>query len=82
MATLTIKGMPDELYQRLKASAAEHRRSLNNEAIVRLEDALRRRREGEEALLERIRERRERLAKTMPPLTDEFINEAKNWGRP
>lgn len=82
MATLTIKGIPDELYQRLKASAAEHRRSLNNEAIVRLEDALRRRRESEEALLARIDARREALAKTMPPLTDEIINEAKNWGRP
>ena len=38
--TLTLKNIPDEVYERLKASAATHRRSLNNEAIVCLESAL------------------------------------------
>lgn len=38
--TLTLKNIPDDLYQRLKASAAGHRRSLNNEAIVCLEAVL------------------------------------------
>jgi plasmid stability protein len=38
--TLTLKGIPDEVYERLKASAATHRRSLNSEAIVCLENAL------------------------------------------
>jgi len=39
-ATLTLKNIPDEVYQRLKLSAATHRRSMNSEAIVRLEAAL------------------------------------------
>lgn len=38
--TLTLKNIPDEVYHRLKAAAALHRRSLNSEAIVRLEAAL------------------------------------------
>lgn len=38
--TLTLKNIPDEVYERLKASAVTHRRSLNNEAIVCLESAL------------------------------------------
>jgi plasmid stability protein len=38
--TLTLKNIPDEVYERLKASAAMHRRSLNSEAIVCLESVL------------------------------------------
>jgi len=38
--TLTLKSIPDEIYERLKASAAKHRRSLNSEAIVCLESVL------------------------------------------
>jgi plasmid stability protein len=38
--TLTLKNIPDEVYQRLRASAEAHRRSLNSEAIVCLEAVL------------------------------------------
>ncbi|MCL2162097.1 MAG: Arc family DNA-binding protein [Betaproteobacteria bacterium] len=38
--TLTLKNIPDEVYERLKASAKTHRRSLNSEAIVCLESML------------------------------------------
>lgn len=38
--TLTLKNIPDEVYERLKASAETHRRSLNSEAIVCLEAVL------------------------------------------
>jgi plasmid stability protein len=37
---LTLKNVPDEVYERLKASALAHRRSLNSEAIVCLETML------------------------------------------
>lgn len=39
-ATLTLKSIPDVVYERLKASAEAHRRSINSEAIVCLESAL------------------------------------------
>jgi plasmid stability protein len=38
--TLTLKNIPDAVYERLKASAQSHRRSLNSEAIVCLEAVL------------------------------------------
>jgi plasmid stability protein len=38
--TLTLKGIPDDLYVRLKQTAEVHRRSMNNEAISLLETAL------------------------------------------
>lgn len=38
--TLTLKNIPVEVYERLKASAETHRRSLNSEAIVCLESVL------------------------------------------
>lgn len=37
---LTLKNIPDEVYNRLKIAAGMHRRSLNSEAIVFLEAAL------------------------------------------
>ena len=38
--TLTLKNIPDEVYEQLKVSAERHRRSLNSEAIVCLETVL------------------------------------------
>lgn len=35
--TLTVKKIPDEVYERLKHSAKMNRRSMNSEAIVCLE---------------------------------------------
>ena len=38
--TLTLKNIPDEVYDQLKLSAETHRRSMNSEAIVCLEAVL------------------------------------------
>ncbi|MCE2950344.1 MAG: FitA-like ribbon-helix-helix domain-containing protein [bacterium] len=38
--TMTLKNIPDMVYERLKASALLHRRSMNSEAIVCLEACL------------------------------------------
>ena len=38
--TLTLKGIPDELYERLKESAGANHRSLNSEVLARLESQL------------------------------------------
>jgi antitoxin FitA len=38
--TLTLKNIPDSVYERLKASAEMNRRSMNSEAIVCLEAVL------------------------------------------
>lgn len=45
MPTLVLRNVPDDLYQRLKETAAEHRRSMTQEAIVSLRTALARQQE-------------------------------------
>jgi len=40
MATLTIRNLPDDLHRALRARAADHRRSINREAIACLEAVL------------------------------------------
>lgn len=40
MPTLVVKNLPEALHERLKAQAAEHRRSITMEAIVLLEQGL------------------------------------------
>lgn len=60
MATLTLKNVPDDLYERLKALAGAHRRSLNQEAIVSLQAAVGLK--SPEQLLAEIDAFRERLA--------------------
>jgi len=40
MATLNVKGLPDELYQRLKARAERDRRSIAQEVSFLLAEAL------------------------------------------
>ncbi len=66
-ATLTLKNIPDEIYERLKSTAAENRRSMNSEAILRLESALMPRRESPENRLERLRALRGRLKLRIRP---------------
>lgn len=61
--TLTLKNIPDEVYERLKASAESHRRSLNSEAIVCLESVLLPARVSTAERLARIRALRETLPK-------------------
>jgi plasmid stability protein len=40
MPTLVLRNVPDDLYERLKNTAADHRRSMTQEAIVTLRAAL------------------------------------------
>jgi len=40
MPALTIKNIPDSLYEQLKSAADLHRRSINSEVLVCLEQAL------------------------------------------
>ena len=80
MATLTIRNIPEGLYARLKQSAKRHRRSVNNEVIVYLKQALtKRRRVARQGFLERARALRESTPRLF--VTAEELREAKKWGR-
>jgi plasmid stability protein len=70
MVTLTIKNLPDSLYEQLKLTAAKHRRSINSEVIVQLENALPPPIPKAQEMLKEIREFRKKMPKV--DLTDEF----------
>ena len=80
MATLTLKNVPEELVDALKQEAMQNRRSLNQEALSRLERSVERRGTSEE-VVSSLRRLHRRLA-SLPPLTDRFLDRAKKAGRP
>ena len=61
--TLTLKNIPNEVYDRLKLVAEAHRRSMNSEAIVCLEAILLPRKVTAAERLARARELRNDLPK-------------------
>ena len=79
MASLTLKGIPESLLNRLRRVAETNRRSLNREVIDRLERSLQGSRLDPESLLARADALRVRLA--LEPLDDATIREAKRAGR-
>ncbi|HEX2202354.1 MAG TPA: Arc family DNA-binding protein [Longimicrobium sp.] len=80
MVTLTLKNVPEDLYEDLKRSAERHRRSINREAIVRLEQALRGGRPNVEDTLARVRRLRAQTPNVF--VTDEALRAARDEGRP
>lgn len=79
MPVLTIKGMPDDLYRRLKKRAAANRRSLNCEIIFSLEDITSRVPPDSAALLKMADDIRNSVK--LPFLTEKFLEAAINRGR-
>ncbi len=81
MATVTLKNVPLELVTQLKKEARQNRRSLNQEALSRLEVSLAvPKRSGPDAV-KALRRLHRRMA-GLTPLTDAFLERAKNEGRP
>jgi plasmid stability protein len=78
--TLTLKNIPDEVYKRLKASADEHRRSMNSEAIVCLETVLLPRKLSADERIARARELRKSFGTKQ--FRHEDFDELKREGRP
>jgi len=80
MPSLTIRGIPETLLERLRRSAGQHRRSLNSEVLHRLERSIVAPDERPRERLARIRMLREATA--LPYLTDEVLRNARDEGRP
>ena len=80
MSTLTIKNIPDAIYQQLKTAAELHRRSINSEVLIYLERALMATKTSPAERLSRI----EQLRAAIKPnsITPEDIDLAINSGRP
>ena len=80
MATVTLKNVPEALVQILKKQAKQNRRSLNQEALARLEASLAAPRRGGAETVVALRRLHKRLM-GLPPLTDAFLRRAKEDGR-
>jgi plasmid stability protein len=80
MATVTLKNVPEDLVRMLKGEAKQNRRSLNQEALARLEASLVVPRRSSDETVKALRRLHKRFA-GQPPLTDTFLNRAKS-GRP
>jgi antitoxin FitA len=82
MPTITLKNVPAKLHARLKAQAKEHKRSLNQEAIVCIELAIRSERPTAETFLAQARELRDRIsASGVSPSSQKFVRQAIGEGR-
>ena len=80
MATnFTLKNIPEDLYERVKARAERNNRSINGEIISILGAATAPNHIPVDVILARARTLRER---TRGFLTDDFIDQAKREGRP
>lgn len=80
MATLTIKNLPDTLYALLKEKAAQHRRSINSEAILAVERAVAGQASAApEEILSALRNARGRISQVY--VTDSALQHARSSGR-
>jgi hypothetical protein len=80
MATVTLKNVPQELVRLLKREAKQNRRSLNQEALARLEASLLAPGRSGGDTVKALRRLHRRL-RGQPPLTDAFLARAKSDGR-
>lgn len=80
MPTITVKNIPEEIYEKLKKAAQTNHRSINSEVIACIERAVSSRVIDPDQLLARARALRAKTA--AHPITDRDLSEAKAAGRP
>ncbi|WP_319423544.1 FitA-like ribbon-helix-helix domain-containing protein [Pleurocapsa sp. FMAR1] len=80
MPSITLKNIPDSLYEKLKESASLHHRSLNSEIIYCVERTLNTHKIDVDEHLRIARQLRTKTTKHL--LTDRQLDEAINRGRP
>ena len=78
MATITIKNIPDDIYNLLKELARENHRSVNSEVILAIKMAVMRRPINVQKNLEQARQIRESISYY---ITNEELTRFKNEGR-
>ena len=80
MVTITIKNIPEEIYERIKTQAKTNHRSVNSEIISIFEHAVQKRTPADvKAILERTRKIRELTAHYI--INDEELTRWKKEGR-
>ena len=76
---ITIKGIPYEVYQKLKLQADKHHRSVNSEVIMTLKNSLQSKIHDPDILIDRARKLKKRAKGS---LSIEEIQQAIDQGRP
>lgn len=76
---ITVKGIPDEVYQKLKRQADLNHRSVNSQVIMTLKSSVTSYKLDSESLIERARELKSKAKGT---LSIEEIQQAIDQGRP
>jgi len=80
MPALTIKNIPDDLYEELKHVAKQHHRSINSEVIVCLKRTLLPKKVSPNDMLNSIQALRSQITPNI--IIEEDIDQAINKGRP
>ncbi|OQW71567.1 MAG: DNA-binding protein [Proteobacteria bacterium ST_bin11] len=80
MPALTIKNIPDALYEKLKSAAELHRRSINSEVLVCLEKTLLAAKTSPSERLQRIEQLRAGIKPNI--ISSDDIDQAIENGRP
>jgi len=78
--TITVKNIPQNIYEKLKGRAASNHRSINREILSIFEETLTVKRFDPNEILLSARTLREKTGKFL--LTQDFINNAKEERRP
>ena len=80
MPSVTVKNIPEDIYEKLKKRAHENRRSINNEIIMCIERTVKSHRINPDEFLAEVRKLRESIHVSSPD--DDFLRKAKEQGRP
>ena len=79
MRTLTIRNLPEAVYEQLRHQAVRNKCTLNDELLRCLKSAVEIHPRNRAEFLETVVRERESLS--VPPLTDEFLEQAIATGR-
>ncbi len=80
MPALTIKNIPESLFEQLKSAAEQHRRSINSEVLICIEQALIAKKSDPSERLKRIEQLRGSIKSSNIRIVD--INHSIENGRP
>ncbi len=79
MYSITVKNIPDDIYERLKHQAKSNRRSINSEIILIIEEAVQSKQIEPEEFIATARQLREKTETYLT--TDDEFTQAKDAGR-
>ena len=80
MPAITIKNIPNDLYDQIRKSALINYRSINGEILYRLHHSLGHKPIEPEILLKRIANLQKKIK--LPKLTSDLLEKARTEGRP